>query len=187
MPDYRRYFVEGGTYFFTVVTADRQPIFRDELARTILGRILREQRERMPFETVAIVLLPDHLHAIWTLPPGDKDYSARWQEIKARFTSEWLTLGGNETAVSAGYQAQRRRGVWQPRFIEHTIPDEDDLYAHADYIHYNPVKHNLVRCPKDWPWSSFHRFVARGHYELDWGCSAMTAPRPRSVNEDLLE
>jgi putative transposase len=108
----------------------------------------------MPFETVAIVLLPDHLHAIWTLPAGDKKYSERWR---------------------------------QARFIEHTIRDEDDLHAHADYLHYNPVKHQLTRCPKEWPWSSFHRFVERGHYEPEWGCSDRDPPTFQGVDQDLLE
>jgi REP-associated tyrosine transposase len=187
MPDYRRYFVEGGTYFFTVVTANRAPLFHDPWARYFLGRAVRQERERRPFETLAIVLLPDHLHALWSLPPGDKDYSQRWQAIKAHFSSQWLQFGGQEASVSAGYEKQRRRGVWQARFIEHTIRDEDDLYAHADYLHYNPVKHGLVQCPKDWLWSSFHRFVSRGHYEPDWGCSHRNAPSLGAVNADLIE
>jgi putative transposase len=148
MPDYRRYFLAGGTYFFTVVTASRMPLFRSSRARALLGRMIREVRDETPFETIAIVLLPDHLHAIWALPPGDKAYPARWKAIKARFTSEWLAGGGAEAPVSPGYRVQRRRGVWQPRLIEHTIRDEDDLHAHADYLHYNPVKHRLARSPK---------------------------------------
>ncbi len=94
VPDFRRYFVSGGTYFFTLVTAGRKPLFRHEKARTLLGDTMREERERAPFETVAIVLLPDHLHVIWTLPRADDDYSRRWQAIKAKFTSQWLALGG---------------------------------------------------------------------------------------------
>jgi putative transposase len=101
MPDFRRYFVPGGTYFFTVVTASRHPLFKNELARTLLGRAMREQRAEAPFETVAIVLLPDHLHAIWTLPVGDDHYSRRWQAIKARFTSEWLASGGTEQSIDS--------------------------------------------------------------------------------------
>jgi len=187
VPDYRRYFVEGGTYFFTLVTAHRQPLFNDPWARYLLGRAMRQQRDTRPFETVAIVLLRDHLRAIWALPPGDSDYSSRWQAIKATFTLEWLRLGGQEATVSAGYEAQRRRGVWQPRFIEHTIRDEDDFSAHADYLHYNPVKHGLAKCPKDWPWSSFHRFVQLGHYDPHWGCSHLPAPRIGGLNAGLLE
>jgi putative transposase len=144
LPEYRRYFVPGGTYFFTVVTAGRRPLFADPWARHFLGQMMREVRNESPFETVAIVLLPDHLHAIWTLPQGDDRYPARWQAIKAGFTSRWLAAGGQEMNVSRGYSAQRRRGVWQARFIEHTIRDETDLSDHADYLHYNPVKHGYV-------------------------------------------
>lgn len=187
MPDFRRYFVPGGTYFFTVVTAQRAPLFRDEPARTLLGEKLREQQAEAPFEMVAIVLLPDHLHTIWTLPGGDADYSARWQAIKARFTSEWLARGESEQRVADGYRKQRRRGVWQPRFIEHTIRDEDDLHNHADYIHYNPVKHGYVRSPRDWPWSSFHRYVKNGDYPAEWGRSDLPVPEFGNVNEELLE
>lgn len=187
MPDYRRYFAPGGTYFFTVVTAGRQPWFRDAAARALLGAAIRRTRAESPFETLAIVLLPEHLHAIWTLPPGDDGYPDRWKAIKARFTSTWLASGGGETEVSRGYQVQRRRGVWQARFIEHVIRDEQDLHAHADYLHYNPVKHALVVCPKDWPWSSFHRFVKLGEYEPDWGCRHCPPPEFGDIDEALLE
>jgi len=132
VPSFRRYFVPGGTYFFTLVTARRRPLFRHEEARTLLGEIMREERKDAPFKTVAIVLLPDHLHAVWTLLPGDDDYPSRWQAIKAKFTSQWLASGGSEQEVTPGYRRQRRRGVWQPRFMEHTIGDEQDLHHHAD-------------------------------------------------------
>jgi putative transposase len=185
VPEFRRFFVAGGTFFFTLVTAGRAPLFRQHGAPELLGRIMREERDRAAFTTVAIVLLPDHLHAIWTLPPGDAEYPARWQAIKACFTSAWLTSGGDEQTVRAGYRRQRRRGVWQPRFMEHTIRDEQDLHAHADYIHYNPVKHGYVKRPRDWPWSSFHRYVISGDYPKDWGS---TEPSSISgVDEDLIE
>lgn len=187
MPHFRRYFVPGGTYFFTVVTARRAPVFRSARARTLLGAMLREQREEAPFQTVAIVLLPDHLHTIWTLPPGDDAYPNRWKAIKAKFTSAWLAAGGEEQPTSEGYRRQRRRGVWQPRFIEHTIRDERDLYNHANYIHYNPVKHGHVRCPKDWLWSSFHRYVEAGDYPENWGCPDGPVADFGDVDEDLLE
>lgn len=148
---------------------------------------MREQRERAPCQTVAIVLLADHLHAIWTLPCEDDDYPNRWKAIKAKFTSAWLEAGGGEQPISGGYRRQRRRGVWQPRFMEHTIRDEQDLHNHADYIHYNPVKHGHVRCPKHWPWSSFHRYVQAGDYPEDWGCADEPVPNFGNVVEDLLE
>ena len=186
MPDYRRYFVEGGTYFFTLVTAGRAPLFSSAHARQLLGRMMREKRQASRFDIVAIVLLPDHLHAIWTLPTGDADYSGRWQAIKAKFTAEWLRLGGEEREVTEGYQRQRRRGIWQPRFIEHTIRDEQDLHDHADYIHYNPVRHGYARRPMDWPWSSFHRYVLSGDYPELWGADDRPPDLSR-VDADLLE
>jgi putative transposase len=117
MSDYRRYFVPGGTFFFTLVTADRAPLFAAAAARGLLGMKMREQRNEAPFETVAAVLLHDHLHVIWTLPPGDSAYPVRWQAIKAKFTAGWLSRGGEEQRVSDGYRRQRRRGIWQPRSI----------------------------------------------------------------------
>ncbi|HEY4259891.1 MAG TPA: transposase, partial [Schlesneria sp.] len=144
MPNYRRYFVPGGTYFFTIVTANRHPLFRNDRARTILGQAIRDELTNKPFEQIAIVLLPDHLHAIWALPSGDEDYPTRWKSIKARFTKDWISSGGDELPTSRGYRKQRRRGVWQARFIEHTIRDERDLHHHADYLHWNPVKHQLA-------------------------------------------
>ena len=158
MPDFRRYFVAGGTYFFTLVTAGRAPLFADEPARTLLGSMMREERSDAPFETVGVVLMPDHLHVIWTLPPGDEDYPSRWQAIKAKFTHEWLAADGAEQRVTQGYRRQRRRGIWQPRFVEHTIRDELDLHHHADYIHYNPVKHDYTDDPYKWAWSSVHLY-----------------------------
>jgi len=187
MPEFRRYFVPGATYFFTVVTAGRAAVFQCDRARTLLGNVMREVFKQRVFETVAIVLLPDHLHTLWRLPNGDADYPNRWKTIKARFTSEWLRSGGDEVQVGEGYRRQRRRGVWQPRFMEHTIRDEEDLLNHVDYIHYNPVKHGHVGCPKDWPWSSFHRYVESGDYPKDWGCAELPPPDFGDVDADLLE
>jgi putative transposase len=187
MPEFRRFFVEGGTYFFTVVTARRARLFHLQEARQLLGRTMRSVRKGNHFDTIAIVLLPDHLHCLWALPAGDCDYSMRWQSIKARFTAEWLDVGHHEQMVTHGYVSQRRRGVWQPRFMEHTIRDELDLHNHANYIHYNPVKHGYVRSPRDWPWSSFHRYVSGGDYDLNWGAFEHDIPEVRGIDEDLIE
>ena len=175
MPDYRRYFVPGGTFFFTLVTARRAPLFQRAAARMLLGQAMRDQQQDRPFEN-AIVLLPDHLHVIWNLPPGDSSYPTRWSAIKSQFTRDWLAAGGVEQPLFPGQAREGRRGVWQARYMEHTIRDEEDLTAHVDYIHYNPVKHGLARCPKDWPWSSFSRYVASGDYPVDWGCSRHAPP-----------
>ena len=172
MADYRRWHVAGGTFFFTVVTHSRAPLFRDAAARRILGEKFRECLRDRPFRLDAIVLLPDHLHAIWTLPPGDADYPGRWAWIKKEFTKEWLASGGVEQEVSQPRRERGDRGVWQPRYWEHTIEDEHDFDRHFDYLHYNPVKHRYAACPRDWRESSFHRWVRAGVYELDWGCAA---------------
>lgn len=170
MPEYRRYLVPGATYFFAVVTDGRAPILSSDSARSFLREAFVACRRERPFEMPAIVLLPDHLHAIWVLPPGDSDYSTRWGAIKKAFTGHYLNDGGSERVVSAGRRNQRRRGVWQPRFWEHMIRDEADFERHFDYIHYNPVKHGYVTRPRDWEWSSFHRWVGAGVYHPNWGC-----------------
>ena len=151
MPDYRRYYQAGGTFFFTVVTEGRARWLCEDRARMILHAAIASCRDRWPFSMDAVVLLPDHLHAIWTLPREDADYSRRWAVIKRRFTDRWLAAGGPERAVSRGRRNQRRRGVLLPRFWEHLIRDENDYERHVEYIHYNPVKHGLVRCPHEWP------------------------------------
>jgi putative transposase len=169
MPDYRRWFVAGGTYFFTVVTCGRAKLFASDAARELLGKVYRECARAWPFETPAIVLLPDHLHAIWTLPPGDANYSARWSWIKKKFTRRWLAAGGTEHHTTTGTRREQRRGIWQRRYWEHTIEDEDDFERHFDYIHFNPVKHGYVGGPYAWRWSSFHRWVKAGVYDRCWG------------------
>jgi putative transposase len=170
MADYRRYYVPGGTYFFTVVTRGRARFLCEPAARRILGEKFRECLLRWPFQVNAIVLQPDHLHAIWSMPAGDARYSARWAWIKKEFTKAWLVAGGREERISVARLSRGDHGVWQPRFWEHQIEDEDDFEAHMDYIHYNPVKHGLVTRPKDWPFTSFHRWVSNGVYPPDWAC-----------------
>src|SRR5262245_33093340 len=131
----------------------------------------------------AIVLLWDHLHCLWSLPPQDQDFSGRWQDIKQRFTAAWLENGGTEATVTSSQARRGHRGVWQRRFWEHLIRNEEDLEAHCDYIHYNPVKHGYVTRPRDWPWSSFHRFVRDGVYPLDWGCDDSARERLEGMDK----
>ena len=170
MSNYRRAHIPGGTYFFTVKTENNAPIFADRDNALLLGQVIREAKQRWPFEVNAMVLLPDHLHAIWSLPQEDDDYPTRLGWLKKEFTKRYLGQGGNEQHTSASRKRYRRRGVWQRRYWEHTIEDEEDFDAHFDYVHWNPVKHKYVRCPGDWPHSSFHRWVAAGVYDIHWGC-----------------
>jgi putative transposase len=169
MPNYRRNYVPGGTYFFTVVTHQRRRFLTSELARACLHEAVEKIRRKWPFEIVAIVLLPDHWHTVWTLPPGDSRYSLRIRQIKEAFTRRYLASGGGESEQSRSRIEHGLRGVWQKRFWEHTVDDEDDLKRCVDYVHWNPKKHGLVSSVKDWSWSSFHRFVTAGEYTLDWG------------------
>jgi len=169
MPDYRRWYVPGGSYFFTVVTASRRPILADDLGRRCLHEAIAETRVEKPFELFAIVLLPDHLHSVWNLPPGDDDFSSRWADVKAAFTKKYLAGGGTEAPISASRRKKGERGVWQRRFWEHVIRDADELKRCVDYVHINPLKHGLVTQVRDWRWSTFHRFVEQGEYSENWG------------------
>ncbi len=169
MADYRRNFVPGGTYFFTVVAAGRRPILTTELGRACLHEAVDAVLTMFPFKLVATVLLPDHLHAVWTLPAGDDRYPLRWQRIKELFTRRYVSQGGQELPRSKSRRHKKERGVWQRRYWEHTVRDEDELKKCVDYVHWNPRKHRLVQRVRDWPWSTFHRFVAQGEYDVDWG------------------
>ena len=160
---------EGSTYFFTVVTHCRRPILTTDLGRSALRRAIREVRRDRPFEVMAVVLLPDHLHTIWTLPRGDADYSTRWRRIKSLFTKEWHAGGGTSIGLTRNRSIRGERGVWQRRFYEHTCRDETDLKRCLDYLHVNPLRHGLVNRVQDWPWSTFHRFVKLGEYPPNWG------------------
>ncbi len=171
MPEYRRALAPGATFFFTVATNFRRPILRARDAVAALRAAFAEVRAKHPFEVEAAVILPDHLHCIWTLPPNDSDFSTRWRLIKGRFTRLFRATYGTESGRSASRRRHAERGVWQRRFWEHVIRDEDDLGNHMDYIHYNPVKHGLSACPHAWPYSSFQRWVRRGIYAPDWCCT----------------
>jgi putative transposase len=169
MADYRRIYVPGGTYFFTCVTLGRRPILATELGRASLHEAIRTIQNAYPFDIVAIVLLPDHWHTVWTLPRGDDRYPLRWARIKEEFTKKWLAGGGSEAVQSASRREHRYRGIWQKRYWEHTVRDEADLKGCVDYAHWNPRKHKLVARVRDWPWSSFARYVELGEYDIDWG------------------
>lgn len=162
MVTYRRNFVPGGSYFFTVT-------LRDRTSRVLVDRVddLRAAYDRVhrdrPFTTDAIVILPDHLHCIWTLPDGDADYSERWRAIKSRFTMACRKAGLPLLKDESGAY-----DLWQRHFWEHTIRDEIDFENHAAYIHFNPVKHGHSASPVDWPHSSIHRYIAHGILNENW-------------------
>jgi REP-associated tyrosine transposase len=163
MPNYRRAFVPNGCWFFTHNLLERrETLLVDRI--DALRSAFEETRKKCPFDVAAIVILPDHLHAIWTLPPDDADFSIRWRLIKTRFAKslpnlEWRT----EVRWARG-----ERGIWQRRFWEHLIRDDEDYARHVEYCYINPIKHGLVRGVRDWPHSSFHRDVRRGLFPLDW-------------------
>jgi len=163
MTNYRRNFVPGGSYLFTVNLADRQLRILTEHI-DLLRAAFRYARSRHAFIVEAVVVLPEHLHAIWTLPDGDADFSLRWRLIKSAF-SRALPQGER---VSKSRVTRGERGIWQRRYWEHTLRDEDDFARHVDCIHFNPVKHGYVWRVKDWPHSSFHRMVRLGVYPEDW-------------------
>jgi putative transposase len=164
MSRYLRARIEGGWFFFTVTLADRSS---DLLVREIerLRKAYAAAQRRHPFETIAVCVLPDHLHAIWALPGDDADFSRRWSLIKHDFSCGLPADPGR----SASKIGKREKGIWQRRYWEHVLRDEADLERHIDYIHFNPVKHGLVTQVSNWPHSSFHRYVARGFLPLDWG------------------
>jgi putative transposase len=169
MPNYRRNYLPGGTYFFTVVTHQRRHLFESDRNRQLLHEAIKSIRSKRPFEILAMVLLPDHLHCIWTLPTVDADYSNRWRQIKEAFTRKYLKTGGEDGQLCESRIRHAERGIWQRRFWEHTCRDEDDLNRCVDYIHWNPVKHGLVTRARDYPWSTFHKYVEDGVYSADWG------------------
>jgi putative transposase len=169
MPEYRRNKLQGGTYFFTVVTYQRRPILTGERERAILHNAIIDVQNRFPFETIAICLLPEHIHCIWQLPENDDNYSVRWKEIKRLFTKDYIAQIGSGGWRNTSHVKKNEASLWQRRFWEHTIRDEKDLNNHIDYIHYNPVKHGLVQAVFEYPWSSFHRYVKEGFYEKEWG------------------
>ncbi|NEQ67808.1 MAG: transposase [Symploca sp. SIO2D2] len=164
---YRRAKTPGATYFFTVITYKRNRILcileNVDLLRKSFWRVMQEY----PFKIDAFVLLPEHLHCIWTLPENDADFSNRWRLVKNYFSRQCREQYQGRISVSRKRKGEK--GIWQRRFWEHQIRDEEDFAQHVDYIHYNPVRHGLVKSPKDWEYSSFHRYVRDGVYPIDWG------------------
>ena len=166
MTEYRRAHIPGATWFFTVNLAERHGNRLLVSNIDLLRQVFRQIKSRHPFAIDAMVVLPEHLHCIWTLPAGDSDYQTRWTLIKAGFSRQ-LPAGKRRSPS----RVQRgKRGIWQRRFWEHVIRDEQDFTRHVDYIHWNPVKHGWVRRVGDWPHSSFHAYVRRGLYSPDWAC-----------------
>src|ERR1700759_1637492 len=163
MPDYRRAGVKGGLFFFTVALADRSSdLLTEEIGR--FREIYRAVQQRRPFETVAICVLPDHIHTLWKLPEDDPDFSTRWNLIKSGFSR-----GIDDRPRSPSKILKREKGLWQRRFWEHAVRGDSDFELPIDYIHFNPVKHGKVTRVLDWPHSSFHRFVERRLLPSAWG------------------
>jgi putative transposase len=171
---YRRANVPGATYFFTVNLADRKSRLLVENI-DLLKASIRQIKIAHPFKIDAIVVLPDHLHAMWALPQGDADFATRWALIKAGFSRRLP----KDERISESRRSKGERGIWQRRYWEHLVRDDDDFARHIDYIHFNPVKHGYVERVVDWPHSSFHRFVrdgvvpsnwaSEGNFDGDWG------------------
>lgn len=163
---YRRAKTPGGSYFFTVVTFRRRKFLCEPDNVELLRTAFRTVKSAHPFTIDAFVLLPDHLHCLWTLPPGDKNYPMRWNLVKKYFTDHCPDQ--YKPPRSTSQIRKRSQTVWQPRYWEHQIRDDHDFEKHCDYIHWNPVKHGLVSRVVDWPYSSFHRFVRCGIYPENW-------------------
>jgi putative transposase len=158
-----------GTFFFTVVTFGRRKILTLDMSRQILSSAIKEVQTQYPFSIEAWVLLPEHIHAIWTLPDGDTDYSKRWGLIKAKFSKASKAFFHAEQSCNPSRIKRRETTIWQRRFWEHAIRDDADFQKHVDYIHYNPVKYGLAAQVGDWPYSTFHRYVREGFYPENWG------------------
>jgi putative transposase len=169
MAEYRREYWQEATYFFTQVTCDRQPWLCDDMARVALRQAIETVCRKRPFQIDAFVLLPDHFHCLWTLPENDGDFSTRMRLVKSHVTRAIGDKLNLEATITASRKARRERNLWQRRFWEHRVRDEQEFAAYCDYIHINPVKHGLCKSPTDWPWSSIHRFIRQGIYPPDWG------------------
>ncbi len=169
MPDYRRVFIKGGTYFLTLVTYKRQRIFADSLARTIFFEAVKHVQKYHPFEIKAYCILPDHIHLLMALSDQEVDYPIRVNLIKGRFSKLFIKQFGVTIPRNTSQIKNRELTIWQRRYWEHHIRDEEDFEHFFDYIHYNPIKHGEVEDLIDWKDSSFLDYVAKGYYEKSWG------------------
>ena len=192
MPNYRRAIVPGGTFFFTVVSWQRRPVLCNPDIRAVLREAITTVRGTHPFMINAWVLLPDHLHCVWTLPDGDSDFAGRWAMIKRFVTRRTGFSGGGaqsapygvRTHCISGSRLKRHEGrLWQRRFWEHQVRDQADLKRCLDYLHWNPVKHGHVACVADWPYSTFQRWVNDGVYPVDWGGEVVPPINGRDFGE----
>jgi putative transposase len=164
MSNYKRLYHKGGWYFFTVVTYERRRFFDNPQSVDLLRKAISFTKESHPFDIDAIVVLPDHIHSIWQLPENDDDFSTRWRSIKTYFSKH--------TESEVNHRGEKL--VWQRRFWEHMIKDEEDWRNHLDYIHYNPVKHGLTKRPIDYKFSSFKKCINKGWYPEKWGDTIKT-------------
>ena len=194
--EYRRAWRPGGWYFFTLVTYKRLPILTVPENVSRLRMSFHHVMQKRPFEIDGIVVLPDHVHCIWRLPEEDADFATRWRLIKHFFSRscfvgkmgkaspalvEWADHAHQTTAdekQSNSRKGKRERAVWQRRYWEHLIRNEEDWRRHMDYIHYNPVRHGLASVPAEWPYSSFKQCVEKGWYSVEWGSS-----EPKTIAE----
>ena len=170
-------YTRPGEYFITLCVQNRECLFGEildgEMRLNAFGRVVHDEwlqtaviRPEITLD--AFVVMPDHLHAVWQLPPNDKDFSLRWSIIKQHVTRD-CTIWLPQQDISTSREKRGEGGLWQRRFWEHLIRDEADFSRHLDYIHYNPVKHGYVANTGDWPYSTFHRYVKQGVYPADWG------------------
>jgi REP-associated tyrosine transposase len=170
MPKYRRNYQNGGTYFISIITGERFPLFESSIARDCLRLAFEKTKATHPFTLDACVLLPEHIHCLLTLPEDDGEYSKRISIVKRLFSQCCKQKGIQYPRPSKSKLSKRESGFWQRRFWEHTIKDEEDYKNHLDYIHYNPVKHGLVQCAHAWPHSTFNKWIKHGEYGSDWAC-----------------
>lgn len=176
MPTYIRDKTKGAIYFFTLVSFNRRKIFCSPTFLSAFKKSIQKIRKQHPFRVIAWVQLPDHLHCIWQLPENDDNFSIRWAKIKLNTTKLIPELHLSNDSLSQSNQNRNEKGIWQRRFYEHKIRDEQDFINHMNYIHYNPVKHKLVSSVVDWQFSSFHRLIDAGFYAKNWGTSDLILP-----------